>query len=98
MPQLLHYLQVDKARPKDLKNAQEAIPSSLEDPHTRKLFQEATSASLDWGTIDVYTCVGSCGKDSGEEAYREEFVFVQPPLALTSTNKQTPDSSDTAAE
>ena len=95
MPQLLHYLQVDKLRTKDFKTTQETVPPSLEDPSTRRLFLEATSESLDWGTIDVYTCCGSCGAESGEETYREEFVFVQPPLALTSTSKQPQTIADT---
>ena len=93
MPQLLHYLDVDNVKLKDLQGSQDTIPSIVEDPKARKLFLEATSQSLDWGTIDVYTCRASCGADSGEEAYREEFVFMQPPLSLTSSRNETPAST-----
>lgn len=43
---------------------------------------EADTDSLDWATIAVYSCAGSCGKRGSEsEAYVEEFPWVQ--LAVT---------------
>lgn len=42
------------------------------------------SGSVDWGTIAVYTCTGSCGNGElvCEETgcYREEVAWMQPPL------------------
>ena len=39
---------------------------------------------VDWGTIAVYTCTGSCGNGElvCEETgcYREEVAWMQPPL------------------
>lgn len=43
---------------------------------------EAENDSLDWATIAVYSCAGSCNKTgSGSEGYVEEFPWVQ--LAVT---------------
>ena len=37
----------------------------------------AKDESLDWGAVAVYSCAMSCSSD---EAYSEEFVYVQPAL------------------
>jgi pre-rRNA-processing protein TSR4 len=36
---------------------------------------DALQASIDWGTLVVYTCSQNCNKDN--TAYHEEFVWKQ---------------------
>jgi hypothetical protein len=47
-----------------------------------KLFLEATAETLDWGTLDCYTCSGSCNAVDTSDQYLDEFVFLQPPLVF----------------
>lgn len=36
---------------------------------------------IDWGSIDVFTCSASCAVPiTGEGAYVEELVMMQPPV------------------
>ena len=89
MPQLLHYLGVDK-RAKGEETEAGMMPEGLT-IEQQQLYRMATQKSLDWGSIDVYTCTASCEKiaskvkEVGGGRYLEEFVFVQPPLLLMST-------------
>lgn len=85
MPQLLHYLELDKkARLKDAPEEAAETLQQLSSLEQKKLYLEAIQKAIDWGSLDVYTCTGSC---ANEEAYVPEYVFVQPPLAFMSTTR-----------
>jgi len=68
MPQLLHFLKVGGGSIVD-------SSSVNEDGNTE------THKSIDWGTLDVWTCTASCDQPSGElGGYLEEYVTRQSPL------------------
>jgi hypothetical protein len=89
MPQLLHYLNIDKkAQISSVAESADEKLNVLETTQQRKLYLEATRKTLDWGSIDVYTCTGSCAQQPLTTAYYEEFIFIQPPLALMSNTSE----------
>jgi len=84
MPQLLHYLHVDSstnvASP-GLDATKAAVAQNQQVPLATKLSNLGNS-DIEWGTLDVYTCTGSCcpavgsggGADGDASAYSTEHV------------------------
>ena len=79
LPQLLYFLSVDK------KTSVAVLPDQVTDTpkdHASEresligAFKNKRGEDIDWGIIDVFTCTLSC---SGEYAYVEEAVHIQPP-------------------
>lgn len=72
MPQLLHYLRVDKNTAVEKHNERDQIS-----PVNR------SSEDIDWGSIDIFTCTASCstGLDfsSCRDAYVDELIMIQHP-------------------
>lgn len=94
MPQLLHYLRVDrKTKVTDASKAlaclgPEPPPEGAEQPMPAELesiVENKTDEDIDWGMIDVYTCTASCAVStdaSGGDhcAYLDEGVSIQKPV------------------
>jgi hypothetical protein len=97
MPQLLHYLAVDRnTHTNGASNGGTETSGEM-----RRGFLNKSKRDIDWGSLDVYTCTGSCSaakppvsssasisdSDSGSKGssshsgYVEEYVFVQPPVS-----------------
>jgi len=84
MPQLLHYLNVDKNT-----TLSTAGPSTVQESEP-KAFVNKSDKDIDWGSIDIFTCSASCGyqeplpssldieEPSFPPRYREELVMIQP--------------------
>ena len=79
LPQLLHYLQVDR---------ETTITTTITDtttdtitttplPITTSNFSNKKDFDIDWGTLDIYSCINSCC--AGNSNYCEEIIIVQPP-------------------
>lgn len=80
MPQLLHFLHVDR-RTKATSSAE--VSRQLNEPLEGEAlaFDNSLHEDIDWGTIDVYTCMGSCDSTCGEPShYYPEVVRMQPPM------------------
>lgn len=79
MPQLLHYLHIDKKTtmmPAQVLEQQQQAAGDRKDV----LFLNSANEDIDWGTIDVYTCTNSCQASSTTAGgYVEEYVYLQPP-------------------
>ena len=72
LPQLLYYLQVDR----------DTTVNTVESNVATVRFSNHKDWDLDWGTLDVFSCVNSCNAGNGE--YVEEVVIIQPPLISNS--------------
>jgi len=65
MPQLLHYLRVNDH-------------TKLSEIQTNKRVENLSAdESLDWGSLDIFTCTSSC--TAGTSSYCTEYVWRQPP-------------------
>lgn len=98
MPQLLHYLRVDRRTTIAQQNIDLAAGKEIEKEHLGEMTKEKKEEALqlllnkldediDWGTIDVYTCTASCSTKSKtsndtDSAYIEETTYVQRPLSF----------------
>ena len=72
MPQLLHYLCVDKNTAVEKREEDNCISSV-----------NRLSEDIDWGSIDIFTCTASCSRglalNSCGDAYIEELIMTQKP-------------------
>ena len=75
LPQLLHFLQVDKDT---------SITTNGENT-TATTTTNRKDYDIDWGTLDVYSCCYSC--EAGNCCYYEEVVIVQPPPSFLTDSK-----------
>jgi hypothetical protein len=97
MPQLLHYLRVDRrtiiAQQKIDSEAETGTENgntlgemTNEKKEALQLLLNKTDEDIDWGTIDIYTCTASCSKSNTpshtDSAYIEETTYVQKPLSF----------------
>lgn len=88
MPQLLHYLGVEKnTKIKQLNGqatgAEQDVPVKLE-------LENKKQDDLDWGTIDIFTCIGNCSPaEYSASSYLAEHVELQqlPDLIGGTTTK-----------
>jgi len=78
MPQLIHYLQVD--RQTSLAKAPGNADEDIEDAAEKSVFTNTSDEDLDWGTIDIYTCTRSC--TAANSSYVQETVLVQAPVEI----------------
>ena len=112
MPQMLHYLRVDKRTKignnnnsnnypplstisEDKEVVDDDIPiSSIQKDYNdnidneKILIENKMDEDLDWGTLDVYTCIASCSPSTikpEDSTYLEEFVYVQQPMSFFRT-------------
>lgn len=78
MPQLLHYLGVEKnTKIKQLQSSGQANSAEQDVPPKLEL-ENKKQDDLDWGTIDIYTCIGNCShSESSTSAYLVEHVELQ---------------------
>ena len=90
MPQLLHYLKVDKNTAVHSPDADEAryMVSTGTAPVVplKDMVHNASDEDVDWGTIDIYTCTASC--NVGEEAFGIEYTRVAAAENLAQTQAQ----------
>ena len=107
MPQLLHYLKVDhktkissasrishsmnmeqQSDNQSDSNQQPPLPVELE-----SIVENKADEDIDWGTIDIFTCMGSCSVpveniSCDSSVYRNEGVRIQSPVAFTRSKKK----------
>lgn len=86
LPQLLHYLQVDRSTNLLTAPIDDGINSSgIETDNTLAdtVFSNSSGKDIDWGSIDVFTCTASCSGD-GCSSYLTEFSLRQPPPDILS--------------
>ena len=65
------------------------IPISYEDVYLLNTFHAFSTQDIDWGSLDIWTCTGSCNNDPIDAtvnridgAYMEEFCWRQPSPSL----------------
>lgn len=79
MPQLLHYLSVDKSTEVNkFRCAYTADDKGAPSPNLKDLFVNSNNEDMDWGSVDVYTCAKSCTPPD-DTPYVSEFCWRQPP-------------------
>jgi pre-rRNA-processing protein TSR4 len=76
----------EKSLPKEFTAKQEELVEKYKEKLLKPKETDIHSgASIDWGTIAIYTCTASCGSgdviDENTGAYRKEFAWRQPPLS-----------------
>jgi hypothetical protein len=82
MPQMLHYLHVDK---QTTMIPSQALQEQTSEPHGQPLpstavFLNSANEDIDWGTLDVYTCSASCDVSTDVGCtYIEEYIYRRPP-------------------
>ena len=74
LPQLLHFLQVDRLTDVNVRNTDGNRASIGQEG---SCFTNQKQWDIDWGTIDVFTCTSSCS--AANSCYFEEVVIIQPP-------------------
>ena len=84
MPQLLHFLRIEK-QTKFAPSAEAARLLQRETEHEDQVFRNALNEDIDWGTIDVFTCTGSCQRSEGTAS--AEVVRIQPPISIDRSHK-----------
>lgn len=104
MPQLLHYLRVDRrttiAQQKmEIEKENLGKMTNEKKEEALQLLLNKLDEDIDWGTIDVYTCTASCSTNSKtsndtDSAYIEETTYVQKPLSF----ERTPQKKDKILE
>ena len=108
MPQLLHYLKVDHKtkissasrishsmnmeQPSDNKTSSEDIQQPPLPVELESIVENKADEDIDWGTIDIFTCTGSCSVPvesitCDSSIYRNEGVRIQSPVAFTRSKK-----------
>jgi pre-rRNA-processing protein TSR4 len=81
MPQLLHFLHVDestKISSPDADTARQAVAMN-EHQNLADVMKNKGEEDIEWGTLDVYTCTGSCSSSSG---YKREHVRIVKGVGL----------------
>jgi pre-rRNA-processing protein TSR4 len=105
MPQLLHYLRVDKktklfdagklkaaAALSATEGAADGQKPAELPAEIENVIENKAEEDIDWGTIDIYTCTGSCQVDANcpeDVTYVEEIVLVQRPLEFIKAKEAT---------
>jgi len=89
MPQLLHYLEQDRAATKREMGTRNGRLNACQEEGSRdakkmEALKLLSAASLDWGVLVVSTCTKSCGSSeppaAPSQSYVKEHVFRQGPL------------------
>jgi len=75
MPQLLHYIGVEKnTKIKQLQS--NTLDNTAEQPKLE--LENKKQDDLDWGTIDIFTCIGNCSAaENASSAYLMEHIELQ---------------------
>jgi pre-rRNA-processing protein TSR4 len=76
MPQLLYFLKVDSGTHVAAPGADEARSrvAANETVALGEVMSNNKSEDIEWGTLDVYTCTGSCGLSGHSDGYHTEHV------------------------
>ncbi|KAJ1397364.1 hypothetical protein B484DRAFT_407020 [Ochromonadaceae sp. CCMP2298] len=91
MPQLLHYLQVDRLTQLASKDEARIGADAAELSTEKQVFVNKSAQDIDWGSLNIFTCSASCDLTTattvGEQEaiaiaagtlYEEERVLIQP--------------------
>jgi hypothetical protein len=86
MPQLLYYLKVDKntqveTKPKESITTDIPTPTEGEEkqePQVQYLLSNKNEEDINWGVIDIYSCINSCSTKTNElSSCYEEYMHFQ---------------------